>query len=255
MKLATPEQKAAKGTRPVEYKSLAFKVDQVDAVTRKVSGYLAAFGNIDSVDDVLLKGCFLKSIQEHGPLSTSPQKIAYLWMHDMKEPVGRFTLLEERDFGLYFEAEVDPIPLGDRLLAQYASGTLNQHSIGFRYIWEKCGWGEWINEAGEKVEAFICTEIKLMEGSVVSIGANENTPFEGFKSSELGTAQRTLDIETERLLSKFSPSEQYEFRQIITKHIALSEARFEPGRPLKETREPLKKGLSYAELANHLFNN
>lgn len=219
--------------RPVEWKAMNTKELVIDMTSRKVSGFLAAFGNIDDDQDVLMKGCFAKSIMEHGPNSTSDQKIAYLWMHEMREPVGKFTLLEEQDKGLYFEAIVDPIPLGDRVLTQYQTGTLNQHSIGFRYIWDKCMWADWKGE-----EAFLVYEVKLMEGSVVSIGMNENTPFTGMKAATLSGEAMILDRETEKLLSRLSIKEQMEMRQLITKHIALAEARVEPGKPLKHSREP-----------------
>lgn len=211
--------------KPVYYKTATDIT--ISEPSRKASGYLAAFNNMDDDYDVLLKGCFAKSIQEHGPNSTSPRKIAYLWMHDMKEPVGKMLLLEEHDQGLYFEAEISKIALGDRLITQYLDGSINQHSIGFRYIWDKCDWEPWKGE-----EAFVCHELKLMEGSPVTIGMNENTPFTGMKAATLDQEFMLLDRETEKLINRLSDTESYELRRLISKHISLTESRFESKKSL-----------------------
>lgn len=201
----------------------------VDEDNRKVSGYLAAFNNKDMDGDIIIRGAFAKSLQERGCNSSTDRKIAYLWQHDAKEPIGKFTTLMEDEKGLYFEAEIDKIPLGDRVLTQYKSGTLNQHSIGFRYVWDK-------TEYSEQEDAFILKEINLFEGSVVTIGANENTPFMGMKGATLDAESIVLQKETEKFLKSLSPDLEYEARQIIMKHIALTETK--PPQALKDESKP-----------------
>ena len=116
-----------------QYKSLSFyaKEIQYDSGSRTISGYAAIFNNIDKFGDMLLKGCFSKSIQERGPESSANDKIIMLWMHDMHEPIGRITLLQEDEKGLYFEASIDDVERGNQALKQLESGTLNQFSIGY----------------------------------------------------------------------------------------------------------------------------
>ena len=161
--------------RPVVYKSMGGEIEVNDRV---VSGYLASFGTKDSDSDIILKGAFTKSLNERGVGSTTARKIAYLYQHDMTKPIGRFTTLVEDEKGLYFEATLDNIPLANDVLEQYKSGTLNQHSIGFRYIMDKV-------EFSQDQDAFIVKELDLFEGSVVTMGANENTPFVGLKSESV----------------------------------------------------------------------
>ncbi|PKN16508.1 MAG: HK97 family phage prohead protease [Deltaproteobacteria bacterium HGW-Deltaproteobacteria-23] len=233
--------KAALAARPVIYKSLSVDSMKVDSESRTVSGYLSAFNVMDSDNDVLIKGCFAKSISDRGPESTTARKIAYLYMHDMRDPIGHFTVLKEDDFGLYFEAYIDKIPQGDRVLEQYKSGTLNQHSIGIRYVWDKCEWGEWVNNDGTKVEAFICYEVMLFEGSVVTLGANENTPFTGMKAETIESERNVLIRETERTLKSFDLETQYTIRQLISKHVALAES--EPQLALKDEGKPHESSL------------
>src|SRR5690606_23880524 len=118
-------------------------------------------------------------------------KIILLWQHNMDNPIGRITTLREDEKGLYFEAEIDRIPEGDRALTQLQSGTINQFSIGYKYVWDKM-------EYDEAIDAFVCKEINLFEVSVVSIGCNELTGFAGMKSEQLESERNQLsrDIET-----------------------------------------------------------
>ena len=211
--------------RPVMFKSFTgdFKVSKD---SRTVSGYLAAFGNIDGDGDMLIKGCFAKSISDRGPASSTARKIAYLYHHDMSRPLGRFTELKEDDKGLYFEAELDNIQLANETLEQYISGTLNQHSIGFRYVWDKC---EADQIGGQMV--LICRELQLFEGSVVTLGANENTPFLGLKRENFEETNQQLLTEFETLILGLDAIKQYQIRSIFSKMIALSEAKPETLRP------------------------
>jgi HK97 family phage prohead protease len=219
-------QTIRRSANPVWYKSINQKAVEVNQQSRTVSGMLAAFGNIDEGRDMLIRGCFAKSIAEHGPGSNSDRKIAFLWQHESDDPIGRFTKLEETDEGLYFEAEIDEVPSGDRALKQYASGTLNQHSIGFNYVWDKI---EYNNEG----DFFLVKEVKLYEGSVVSFGMNENTPFLGFKSLQSGDVWQ----EVEAFLKSPDTENKTKFRKNIQKILSLSEN--EPVRPLETVPEPV----------------
>jgi len=237
--------KRAKAIRPVNYKSIGVEHFKADKTSRTVSGYLAGFGNVDMDGDVLVKGCFAKSILERGPGSQTARKIAYLYMHNMTEPIGHFTLLEERDYGLYFEAYIDEIPLGDRVLTQYESGTLNQHSIGFRYVWDKC-----IFEEVDGKEVFVCYELQLFEGSVVSLGANENTPFTGMKAEQMDNERKKLNAALDEAIKTLEGEAQYKVKQIISRYIAL--ATEEPGKPLTRADEPQE--MDYGKLLKSLTN-
>ena len=232
-----------KTQRPVNYRSYGFK--EIDVAGMKVSGYLAAFGNVDDAGDVLIKGCFAKSIQEHGPGSKSYRKIAYLYQHESDEPIGRFTMLTEDDFGLYFEAELDEVDTAKDVAIQYQSGTLNQHSIGFRYLWDKI-------QYDEAMDSFIVKEVELFEGSVVTMGCNENTPFTGFKASQVEEAETKLLEQAEDIIKKVgksNPSEAYEMRKILSKYIALYGD--QPKESLK-TKEP--QSIDYSKLITHINN-
>lgn len=206
------------------------KVD-VSEQDRKVRGYLIVWGVLDSYGTAFVKGCCAKSIRERGPESESKQKIAFLWQHEVCNPVGRFTKLVEDDYGLYFEAECDDIPEGDRALRQINSGTINQFSVGFDYIWEKV-------EYDEETDAVILLEIMLMEGSAVTFASNAETYAVRTPEQLLKDKQNLMD-DTEDFIKTLPRSRQLELRQLITKHITLATVKPESERkPLDLSIKP-----------------
>lgn len=154
-----------------EYKSIVSSITDVDVKNRIVTGYLAHFGNRDHDDDVIEKGAFSKSIKER------MDSIFFLNQHDWSKPHGKFGLLKEDNTGLYFESKAMPnTSYSNDLLELYALGIVNEHSIGYSVT--KAIQGEnW---------ARTIKEVKLYEGSNVTLGANSKTPFLGFKNRTLG---------------------------------------------------------------------
>lgn len=142
-------------------------VKDVDAGSRKVTGYLSSFGNIDSDNDIIVKGAFSKSIAER------KDKIFFLQQHDWSKPLGKFSLLQEDEKGLYFEADIVETSFGLDQIKLYESGLVAEHSIGFQTI-------KWDYNTDKDVRTI--REVKLYEGSAVTLGANSSTPFTGFKS-------------------------------------------------------------------------
>lgn len=226
--------------RPIYYKSFGSEIEVSD---NKVGGYLASFGNIDSDRDVIERGAFSKSLNDRGVNSQTARKIAYLYQHDMTKPIGRFTTLVEDEKGLYFEAILDDIQLAQDVKAQYKSGTLNQHSIGFRYVKDKLKYDS-------ESDVFFVKEVDLFEGSVVTMGANENTPFVGFKSEDVGDIAEALRKETEQVLKHIPFEEQYKIRQLISKHISLMEA--EPIKVTPAEVEPIVKQVDWASIISNI---
>lgn len=186
---------------------------EVNENSRRVSGYLSSFGTKDSDKDVIVRGAFSKSIKERGVSSTAPNKIAFLWQHEMKEPLGKFEVLQEDEKGLYFEATISEFELGDRVLAQYKDGTLNQHSIGFKYLPDKI---EYLSDE----DTFVIKEVNLFEGSVVTLGANPNTPFTGMK--ELTEKEQIKEIETFIKKLNVSKDEIFTLRKMFEQYKHLS---------------------------------
>lgn len=157
----------------IAYRSLEVNQNGVlvetDLDRRVVKGYLVQWGNKNMYGEKLIKGSCAKSIAERGPDSQAKYKITFFWQHDECDPLALFAVLKEDDYGLYFETmPLDDVPNADRALKQIKSGTINQFSIGFYYIWDKI-------EYDEKDDSLVLLEVDLIEGSVVSVGADDGT--------------------------------------------------------------------------------
>lgn len=214
-----------------QLQEIDFKID-VSEQDRTVKGYLSVWGVKDRHGEIMVKGCFAKSIAERGPDSVSKQKIAFLWMHDLRNPIGRFTKLKEDNYGLYFEAELDKCEIGDRALEQMRSGTLNQFSTGVVDMFDRM-------QYDSKQDAILVYETILMEGSPVVLGSNEET-FVLKTAQELIDHKVLLDERTEDFIHSISRDRQLELRQLISEHIT-----FTKSQPLERKQKTLD--LSFPE--------
>lgn len=184
---------------------------------RTIRGYLAVWGVKDSYGTIFVKGCCAKSLQERGPGSNAKYKITALWQHDQRDPIGKFMVLREDDYGLYGEILCDEgVPSAERACIQVKSGTINQFSIGFNYLYDKM-------EYDETRDAILLKEIVLMEGSVVTIGSNEETY--AFRSKdELLIKKDYLRQETEQFIRSLPANKQLEARSLFRENISLAKA-------------------------------
>lgn len=155
----------------LKYKSIFGSVKDIDMKNKIVTGYLSSFDNKDYDNDIILRGAYKKSIAER------KNDIYFLNQHNWGQPHGKFNVLEEQPQGLYFEST----PMIDTTFSMdamklYEAGIVKEHSIGYQVV---------KSEFSKKDDANIIKEIKLYEGSNVTLGANSNTPFTGFKSYNL----------------------------------------------------------------------
>ena len=225
-----------------QFKSFDVKGLSYHGESRTISGYAAVFNNRDKAGDILLKGCFAKSIQDRGPESQANDKIIMLWQHHMDEPIGKITVLIEDEKGLYFEAVIDDVERGNQALKQLESGTLNQFSFGYSYVREKC-------EYDQERDAFIVKEVVLYEISVVSIGCNGETEYLGLKSEGIDPYE-DLYKEIESAIKGLPIRKKEEIQTLIRK--ALSLGQFKPEVPRKAD-EPLEEPKADTKIK--LFSN
>lgn len=227
-----------KRAQPINYNVYVNK-EGVLVDDRTIGGYLTVWGVRDSYGTIFVKGCCSKSLQERGVNSNANYKITMLWQHEQRDPIGRFIELEEDDYGLRFKAVLDEgVENADRALVQLRSGTLNQFSIGFNYIWDKV-------EYDEKTDSLLLKEISLMEGSVVTIGAVEGTY--AFRSME-EYDERLLSnkIEIEHFIKSLPVGKRIEARHLFAEASSLS--RHEPNLNSLRDRKPNDEGIDYKYL-------
>lgn len=163
----------------LDYKNHFGEVKDVDMKGRRVSGYLSAFDNKDSDGDIIVKGAYAKSLNER------KGEIFFLNQHNWSQPHGKFDELKEDNTGLYFVSNpmIDTTYSMDALKL-YEAGIIKEHSVGFITVKDEV-----------KSDARYIKEIKLYEGSNVTLGANSQTPFTGFKSS-----LKDIDDQSKRIL-------------------------------------------------------
>lgn len=151
-------------------------IKDVDCKKGIVTGYFAAFDNVDSDGDVIRKGAFTKTIAEN------MARIKHLLNHDSRQPIGKIQVLLEDEKGLYYESQIGSHAGGKDFLAMVESDLITEHSIGYKTIKRNQLQdfdGYKMNPSGGWYEL---TELKLYEGSSLTAwGANSNTPLTGLK--------------------------------------------------------------------------
>lgn len=156
-----------------QVKSIPVNLKDLSLVDRTVTGYFASFGNTDYDDDMFEPGAFSKTIAEWGP--DGKNKIQHLYQHDTKMPLAKPSVLKADEFGVYFESRFADTSYGNDVLKLYEAGVINEHSVGFEIMRSR---PETIE--GKTIQKI--NEVRMWEGSTVTFGANENTPFVGMKS-------------------------------------------------------------------------
>lgn len=218
----------------LDYKSVFGTIKDVDTKKRVVTGYLSSFNNKDYDNDIILKGAYKKSISER------KEQIFFLNQHDWKQPHGKFNVLIEDEKGLYFESEplIDTSYSSDALKL-YEAGIVKEHSVGFQTVKA---------EYDKKSDANIIKEIKLYEGSNVTLGANSNTPFTGFKNLSI----EEVNDEYKTILKAFRngtfTDETFGLLEVALKQLQLRS--YELGKKSLENKEPLKDTLIIEEPIN-----
>lgn len=160
------------------YKNHTGGIKDFDFKSRIVTGYLNEFGSKDHDGDIVLKTSFDKTLTER------KDNVWFLNQHNWAQPHGKFKELYPDSKGLYFESN----PLSDTTysndaLKLYDAGIMNEHSFGYKVM---------KSHYDKEAKANILTELKLYEGSNVTLGANPNTPFTGFKHLDLKQTQSEI---------------------------------------------------------------
>ena len=199
-------------------------VKDVDVKKGIVTGYLSDFDTKDYDGDIIVKGAYTKSITER------KSDIFFLNQHNWSQPHGKFNVLQEDSKGLYFES----MPLIDTTYSQdtlklYEAGIIKEHSVGFITIKD---------EYDSKSSARIIKEIKLLEGSNVTLGANPNTPFTGFKSMTMDETNDQVKRIVKMLRNGTLTDETFTLLEIALKQ--LQKQAYNLGVESLKDNEPLK---------------
>ena len=188
------------------YENKALQTNFIDDLTTDIikrTIIANTYNWMDSADDVLLNGCFKKSIEENF------KNIFHLHDHEYKidAKVGKPISIYEKkvnwtDLGINKTGQTEALMmdssieecLNENIYKQYLNDEITQHSVGMQYVKlelaindpekkaEYAVWSKYIGSIGnmDKVIAqgyfWAVSEGKLREISCVLIGANELTP-------------------------------------------------------------------------------
>lgn len=150
----------------LDKKFLPFELKLAEDGTRRVSGYGAVFGNVDSYGDIILPGAFAKSLASRG----MPKMLA---QHDWGKVPGMWDVAKEDEKGLYLEGPFAKTPLGEEYQELAQMGALGGMSIGYRTLDSE------YNREGHR----LLKEVELWEVSLVTFPANDQATITGVKSS------------------------------------------------------------------------
>lgn len=147
------------------FKNNSFSFKDADLKKGLISGYASVFNNIDSDNDTIVKGAFTKTIKENN------DRIAVLYQHDIRQPVGKNISLVEDSYGLKFEAQLSNSQLGRDVAIMVDEGIISETSVGFQTI-----------KGQSKENHYEIQEVKLYEYSLVTLAANPLALITGIKS-------------------------------------------------------------------------
>jgi HK97 family phage prohead protease len=153
------------------YKNISTEMIDFDASKRTVVAYVSKFGNIDLDRDVMMQGCYKKSIIERG--SSGTNELFHLSNHRTQpEFVLSKPIFEEDNIGLKMTSVIRDSSHGNDILKGYQDGIWNQHSVMFSIPKGKSEIKT--DSSGDTYQ--VIYEAKLYEGSTVLWGANPDTP-------------------------------------------------------------------------------
>lgn len=153
-----------------EVKTVNDSVKDVDEASRRVKVVISQMGSKDLDNDVIDSNAYNKTIAERGPKGVN--LIWHLTDHNpsLKSAVGKFSEIYKDGNDLVGVTDIPNTSWGNDMFEFYKTGTINQHSVGFRTIKSEPV------DAGKPGEYNLIKEILLFEGSSVLWGANPNTP-------------------------------------------------------------------------------
>jgi len=157
---ATPPELKTTMNQETKHLDVHLNIKAFDAEAGTFHGDLSVYDFVDYGGDVTVKGCFTKTLQENGG------KVPMLYQHDMARPIGHMELVDG-ETALECKGVLN-MALPDAQVALATMKHNQKHGI-------KTGLSMGYFAIKDKVDNGIryLTEVKLLEGSVVTLAANQ----------------------------------------------------------------------------------
>lgn len=150
----------------MEFKHFHLHDVKADEATRTIEGWASTFGNIDSDNDIIIPGAFIKSLQKNG----LPKM---LWQHRTELPIGVWESAEETAQGLRIKGRILDTTLGEDVYKLTKAGAIDSMSIGYKAT-------EY--DIDKKTGTRRLKEVELYEVSLVTFPANEEARITSVKN-------------------------------------------------------------------------
>lgn len=154
----------------MEFKAIKFEAVGMDPDARTFEGYAAAYGNVDSDNDIIEQNAFAKSIKEGFPSG----RIKVLWQHKTDTPIGMPVDMREDGKGLWVKSRISKTAKGDEAIELMRDGVIDRLSVGFSIPGGKS------QIDGQGIRHIY--EGKLFEYSLVTWSANDQAIITGVKT-------------------------------------------------------------------------
>lgn len=158
----------------------------------KFEGYASTFGNSDRMDDVIIKGAFEKTLQDH---RTRSRQIRMLSQHNRHNLIGGFPSEDAREDerGLFVKGNINlDTQNGRESFALMKQGVLEDMSIGFIIRDSEMNDGKQMIKEAELFEISLVTEPANQEAQITAIKS-----IMPFKDLPLAETSQAWDAETE----------------------------------------------------------
>ncbi len=201
-------------------------------------GYLSVFDVKDLVGDVVVKGAFAKTIQEHE--GTFPM----LWQHDAKQPIGTFKVFED-NYGLkVFGTLILEVRQAQEAYALLRASVVKGLSIGFETIQKK-------SENGIRY----LKELRLFEGSIVTFPALPDALITSVKDAQILTEEFFENYSELKAGRAISAERAARLRSIMTEIQSLLDAAEPTATVVEPTAIEEPKGITAPEPDLHSLLN
>lgn len=147
---------------------------------------VSVFGNEDSVGDVVMPGAFKADLDRW---DAKGDPLPVIWSHDWADPfahLGRVIKAEERDGGLWVQAQIDDLDTNPKAAQVYRllkGRRVTQFS--FAYDVEDAGWGK----RGDR-EVYELRQLKVHEVGPCLLGANQETELLAVKAQQFAAGAK-----------------------------------------------------------------
>jgi len=199
LKIFKAERSKYKNPVAAPFDGLRGKLEITD--DRKIKGYAIIWGSKNEFKEKVMKGATLNSLNARGVGSTSGNPILVLRDHKLDQALCRPTVLQEDDYGLWFEGDIiEGVEYADEVVALRKAGMMQQLSYGFNYMWDKV-------EYDAEDDSYVIKELKLGEITVLNFSADPLAQTRG--------AQSFSQLQENAILDKFTPEQITDLHNLL----------------------------------------